>query len=257
MDIEKIFRNTNTQSYRPYIIAEVGVNHECNMDIAKKLINDAVEGGADAVKFQTYKASSLASQDSPAYWDTTKEKTLSQYLLFQKYDKFWKKEFIELKKYCDELSIEFMSTPFDIESANFLNDLMKVFKISSSDITNKPFIEHLCKFNKPIILSTGASNIDEISDALSWIKPSKLDVAILHCVLNYPTNEKNANLAMISDLIKKFPKNLIGYSDHTLPSDMKIMEVATLLGCRIIEKHFTHNKSLPGNDPIMRWIKKT
>ena len=97
MDIEKIFRNTNTQSYRPYIIAEVGVNHECNMDIAKKLINDAVEGGADAVKFQTYKASSLASQDSPAYWDTTKEKTLSQYLLFQKYDKFWKKNLLNLK----------------------------------------------------------------------------------------------------------------------------------------------------------------
>ena len=86
-------------------------------------------------------------------------------------------------------------------------------------------------------------------------KPSKLDVAILHCVLN-STNEKNANLAMISDLIKKFPKNLIGYSDHTLPSDMKIMEVATLLGCRIIEKHFTHNKSLPGNDHYHAMDKK-
>ena len=248
MNIEEIFRNKNHQYNSPYIIAEVGVNHECNMDIAKKLINDAAEGGANAVKFQTYKASSLASKDSPAYWDITKEKTPSQFLLFQKYDKFWKEEFIQLKKYCDELNIEFMSTPFDIESAEFLNDLMKVYKISSSDINNKPFIEYLCKFKKPIILSTGASNTDEITEALSWIEPYNLEVAILHCILNYPTDEKNANLAMIRDLIKKFPNNLIGYSDHTLPSDMKIMEVATLLGCRIIEKHFTHNKSLPGND---------
>ena len=168
MDIEKIFRNTNTQSYRLYIIAEVGVNHECNMDIAKKLINDAVEGGADAVKFQTYKASSLLLKTHLHIGIQQRKKHSVNIYYFKSTINFGKKNLLN-KKYCDELSIEFMSTPFDIESANFLNDLMKVFKISSSDITNKPFIEHLCKFNKPIILSTDASNIDEISDALSWI----------------------------------------------------------------------------------------
>ena len=125
---------------------------------------------------------------------------------------------------------------------------MDVYKISSSDITNKPFIEFLCQFKKPLILSTGASNLDEITDALDWIKPFNLDVALLHCILNYPTNEKNANLGMIKDLQNKFPNNLIGYSDHTLPLDMKTLEIATILGCRIIEKHFTHDKLLEGND---------
>ena len=233
---------------RPYIIAEIGVNHECDMNIAKRLIDEASEGGADAVKFQSYKADTLASKDSPAYWDISKEKTLSQHELFKKYDKFWKEEFVQLKAYCDIAKIEFMSTPFDRESAIFLNDLMDVYKISSSDITNKPFIEFLCQFKKPLILSTGASNLDEITDALDWIKPFNLDVALLHCILNYPTNEKNANLGMIKDLQNKFPNNLIGYSDHTLPLDMKTLEIATILGCRIIEKHFTHDKLLEGND---------
>ena len=249
MYIKELFDKSKITSVtRPYIIAEVGVNHECDMDIARKLIDQAAEGGADAVKFQSYKADTLASKDSPAYWDTTKEKTLSQHELFKKYDKFWKEEFIQLKDYCDKSNIEFMSTPFDKESAIFLNDIMDVYKISSSDITNKPFIEFLCKFKKPLILSTGASNLDEITDALDWIKPYNLEVALLHCILNYPTNEENANLGMIVDLQNKFPNNIIGYSDHTLPLDMKTLEMATILGCKIIEKHFTHDKSLEGND---------
>ena len=143
--------------YKPFIIAEAGVNHEGSMQIAKRLIEEACEGGADAIKFQTYKANTIASKNSPAYWDTTKEPISSQYELFCKHDKFWKKEMEELKSHCDKVGIEFLSTPFDIESAKFLNDLMDVFKISSSDITNKPFIEFICNFKKPIILSTGAS----------------------------------------------------------------------------------------------------
>jgi sialic acid synthase SpsE len=232
----------------PYIIAEAGVNHEGDMDIARRLINEAAEGGAHAIKFQTYKASTIASKDSPAYWDITKEPTDSQYKLFQKYDKFWKSEYEQLKSYCDHAEIEFLSTPFDIESAIFLNDLMDVFKISSSDITNKPFIEYLCKFNKPIILSTGASYLHEIQEAVEWIDNKNISVALLHCILNYPTLDENANLGMIKDLQKKFPDKIIGYSDHTLPNDMKVLEMATLLGAVIIEKHFTHDKTLLGND---------
>jgi len=234
--------------YQPYIIAEIGVNHEGSMKLAKRLVDEAKNGGADAVKFQSYKAETLTSKDSPAYWDTTKEPTTSQYKLFKKYDSFWVGEMQELKNYCDSIDIEFMSTPFDMESADFLNDMMDIYKISSSDLTNKPFVEYLCKFNKPIILSTGASSLHEIQEAVSWIEKFGNPLALLHCVLNYPTVDKNANLGMILDLKTKFPDKIIGYSDHTLPKDMKVCEMATMLGSVIIEKHFTHDKTLPGND---------
>ncbi len=251
MKITDLFRQSNAcdlEIKMPYIIAEAGVNHEGSMELAMRLISDAKEGGADAIKFQTYRAETIASKNSPSYWDLTKEPTDSQYLLFKKYDKFWKKEFETLKEYCDEVEIEFMSTPFDVESATFLNDLMDVFKISSSDLNNKPFVEFLCDFGKPIILSTGASYLWEIEQSVSWIATKGNPLALLHCVLNYPTDNANANLGMIRDLRRKFPDRLIGYSDHTLPGDMKSLEIATLLGARILEKHFTHDKTLLGND---------
>ena len=234
--------------YKPFIIAEAGVNHEGSMQIAKRLIEEACEGGADAIKFQTYKANTIASKNSPAYWDTTKEPISSQYELFCKHDKFWKKEMEELKSHCDKVGIEFLSTPFDIESAKFLNDLMDVFKISSSDITNKPFIEFICNFKKPIILSTGASFLYEIQESVSWIERAGNTLALLHCVLNYPTPDENANLGMILGLKRAFPDKIIGYSDHTLPKDMQVCKNAILLGATIIEKHFTHDKTLTGND---------
>ncbi|MEO0506206.1 MAG: N-acetylneuraminate synthase family protein [Bacteroidota bacterium] len=233
---------------KPYIIAEAGVNHEGSMDLAKRLIDEAREGGAHAIKFQTYKAETIASKNSPSYWDTTKESTKSQFELFKKYDKFWKKEYENLKSYCDKVGIEFMSTPFDVESSFFLNDMMDVFKISSSDITNLPFIEHLCSFEKPIILSTGASHLWEIQQAMDVIQKHKNIVCLMHCVLNYPTLNENANLGMITDLIKKFPETVPGYSDHTLPYNMDTLKIANLLGAVVLEKHFTHDKSLPGND---------
>lgn len=251
MNLGEYINNVNelgNQIRKPLIIAEAGVNHEGSMEIAKRLIDEAAEAQADAIKFQTYKAETLASKDSPSYWDTAKEPTSSQYELFKKHDKFWKKEFEELKKYCDDVGIEFCSTPFDVESAKFLNDLMSVFKISSSDITNKPFIENLCSYNKPIILSTGASNLSEIKSAVGWVQASSNPLALLHCILNYPTPDHNANLNMITDLKLHFPDIPIGYSDHTLPNNMQVLMTATLLGASIIEKHFTHDKSLTGND---------
>ena len=234
--------------HKPYIIAEAGVNHEGEMNIARRLIEEAKEGGADAIKFQTYKADTIASKHSPSYWDLTKESTDSQHKLFQKYDKFWKKEYEDLARYCEKVDIEFLSTPFDVESARFLNEMMGVFKISSSDMNNKPFIDYLCGFGKPIILSTGASYMWEVEQSVSWIDAHGNPVALLHCILNYPTDDANANLSMIQGLSRKFSDRIVGYSDHTLPKDMKTLEVATLLGARIIEKHFTHDKTLPGND---------
>lgn len=232
----------------PFIIAEAGVNHEGSMDTARRLIDEAGRAGAHAIKFQTYRAETIASRQSPAYWDTDKERTSSQYQLFKKYDKFWKSEFEELKNCCDGVGIEFLSTPFDLESAEFLNDLMGVFKISSSDITNKPFIKYLCEFGKPVILSTGASDVCEIDRAVSWIDAKGVPVALLHCVLNYPTLNENVNLRMITGLKKQYPDRIIGYSDHAMPEDMRTLETAWLLGALILEKHFTHDKSLPGND---------
>ena len=237
-----------TRFQRPYVIAEAGVNHEGSMDIARRLIDEAALGGADAIKFQTYKAGTLASKHSPAYWDTSKEPTPSQYELFKKHDSFWKGEFENLKKHCDQAGIAFMSTPFDVESAKFLNDMMDVFKISSSDLTNRPFIEFMCDFKKPIIMSTGAASLAEIAEAVSWIEAKGNPLALLHCVLNYPTMDENAALGMIPALVRHFPQHVIGYSDHTLPNDMKVLEVATLLGAQILEKHFSHDKTLPGND---------
>jgi sialic acid synthase SpsE len=247
-DLFESYRLNKSNVIRPYLIAEIGVNHEGSIDNAKRLIDEACEGGADAAKFQTYRAETLACKVSPAYWDTSKESITSQFTLFSRHDKFWKKEMELLQRHCESQGIDFLSTPFDIESATFLNDMMSIFKISSSDITNKPFIEFIASFRKPILLSTGASNLFEIQEAVSWIQDYTEELALMHCVLNYPTLNENANLGRIIGLKKSFPDYVIGYSDHTLPGDMKNLETAALLGAVIIEKHFTFDKTLPGND---------
>ncbi len=236
------------QKSKALIIAEAGVNHEGSIDLAKRLIDEACEGGADAVKFQTYKAEKLASRDSPYYWDINKETTRSQYELFKKYDKFWKKEYEDLKVHCDKAGIEFLSTPFDITSLDFLNDLMDVIKISSSDLNNLPFIKKILTYQKPILLSTGASFVWEIQRTIDMIRKADVKYCLLHCVLNYPTEMENANLGMISTLKSTFPDAVLGYSDHTLPENIDVITTSYILGSRIIEKHFTFDKSLPGND---------
>ena len=248
LKITEIFNDNSFKFQRPYIIAEAGVNHEGSMELAKRLIDEAVEGGAQAIKFQTYKADTIASKHSPYYWDLSKEPTQSQHELFKKYDKFWKKEYEQLARYCEIINIEFMSTPFDVSSARFLNDLMPVFKISSSDITNLPFIEFICDFNKPIILSTGASFLWEVQEAVDLIESKGNSLCLMHCVLNYPTKNKNANISTIREIAKKFPDCIAGYSDHTLPESMDTCLYAWLLGANVIEKHFTHDKTLKGND---------
>ena len=254
----KLNNKTISEKSKPFIIAEVGVNY---YDIAKKeniepieaaklMVKEAANVGADAIKFQTYKAEKLVSKYSPAYWDTTKESTKSQYELFKKYNKFGEEEYRELAKYAKEKKIIFMSTPFDEEAVDFLDTLMPVFKISSSDITNIPFIKYIAKKQKPIFLSTGASTIEEIKDAVNVIeKQGNNQIVIMHCILNYPTKYEDANLGMIKHLKKVFPDYLVGYSDHTLPdSSMLVLTTAILLGAKVIEKHFTLDKSLPGND---------
>jgi sialic acid synthase SpsE len=243
-------KRISQDSSRVYLIAEAGVNHGGNIEIAKEMIRKASEAGADAIKFQTYKAGKLASKNSPAYWDQTKERTKSQYELFKKYDQFWLEEYQILANYCKEYNIDFMSTPFDSESADFLNDMMPAYKVASADLTNHPFLKQIAKYGKPIILSTGASTLGEIDEAVRVIEnEGNSQIALLHCILSYPTKDTDAHLNMISHLIKVYPQYVIGYSDHTVPDkSMTALNVATFLGAKIIEKHFTLDKSLEGND---------
>jgi len=243
---------------KPYLIAEVGVNFYDTakslklepLEAAKMYIDKAKEGGADAVKFQSYKANTIVSKNSPAYWDLSKEPTKTQHELFLKHDHFDKNDYQELCNYSKEVGIDFMSTPFDFESANYLEDMIDIYKISSSDLSNLPFLAHVAKKGKPVYLSTGASYVSEIEKALRILKENGCeDICLMHCVLSYPTKNENANLNMIKHLKNVFPNVKIGYSDHTLPDEtMTILTTAYLFGAEIIEKHFTLDKTLPGND---------
>ena len=243
-------RKTLSAGSPPYVIAEVGVNHEGSLAKAKELIELAAEGGADAAKFQSYTADTLASRDSPAYWDLTAEPTLSQHELFGKYSSFGEGEYVELAGHCGSFGIDFLCTPFDDESVEFLEPLVPAYKVASADITNVPFLRRIALKGKPVILSTGASTLAEIDLATDELKQGGCsEIVLLHCILNYPTTNENAHLRMITGLLRAFPGQLIGYSDHTLPDDsMTALVVAHLLGAVVIEKHFTHDKNLTGND---------
>lgn len=241
---------TISDGSRPYVIAEIGVNHEGSMETAKRLIELAKDGGADAAKFQTYKAETLAAKDSPAYWDTSKEPTTSQFRLFKKHDTFGDSDYLALADHCKKIGIDFLSTPFDAQAIDFLDPLMPFYKIASADLTNTPMLRHVGSKNKPVMMSTGASNIDEIKMAVATLEAAGASsVGLLQCVLNYPCPPENAHLNMIDGLRMEFPNRIIGYSDHVPPDpSMAVLTAAYVKGARIIEKHFTHDKTLPGND---------
>ena len=235
---------------RPYVIAEIGVNHEGDLELAKRLISLAKQGGADAAKFQSYKADRIASKYSPAYWDTAKEPTESQFALFKKYDKFGAEEFRTLADCCREMQIDFISTPFDADAVEFLDPLVPFFKVASADLNNVPLLRQVAGKHKPVVLSTGASTLDEIHTAVETLtQAGAKDVVLLHCVLNYPCPNRNAHINMIKGLCRAYPDNVVGYSDHTLPDErMLVLTAAWLNGALVLEKHFTHDKTLPGND---------
>lgn len=246
------------QNGRFVLIAEIGVNYydiaaKLNiplLEAAKLMVAEAKNAGIHAVKFQSYKAETLAAKDSPSYWDTSEEPTTSQYQLFQKFDAFGREEYAQLAAYCQTIGIEFLSTAFDIDSADYLNDMMAVYKISSSDLNNKPFVAYQAKKNKPILLSVGASNLDEITEAVATIRQyNDQPLALLHCVLEYPTPFSDTNLNKIVSLKQAFPDLIIGYSDHSKPTaEMDVVKTAYNLGAVIVEKHYTLDKTLQGND---------
>lgn len=254
--IDNVF--TRIRQGLPVLIAEVGVNYYdiarvhgiTPLAAAKMMVQEAACAGVHAVKFQSYRAETLAAKESPSYWDLNENPVTSQRELFSQYDKFGIEEYNELAGCCETNGVEFFSTAFDEYSADYLENMMNVYKISSSDLSNIPFIEYQAKKNKPILLSVGASNVDEIDLAVATIRRcNDKPIVLLHCVLEYPTPLNHANLQKIVSLKQRYPECIIGYSDHTRPTpDAIITNAAFLLGAIVIEKHFTLDKSLPGND---------
>jgi len=244
----------------PYLIAEIGVNY---FDIAeqrgispiaaaKEMVAEAATAGVDAVKFQSYSADQLASKSSPAYWDTSEELTESQYELFSQYDDFGAAEFEEIAEWTTKNhDVDFLSTPFDFHAIEYLEEFVPAYKIASADITNHAILRQIARKKKPILLSTGASTIGEIDEAVRIIEEEVQDpeICLLHCILQYPTDPENANLGMIDHLDDIYPEHTAGYSDHVPPDDGMITLLNSVVnGAEIIEKHFTLDKSLDGND---------
>jgi len=235
-------------SKRVFIIAEAGVNHNGDINLAYKLADVAKEAGADAVKFQTFKAENVVSKlaDKAEYQKKTTGSDKSQLEMIKKLELSFD-DFIKLKKYCDKKEIMFLSTPFDHHSIDFLYDLVNIYKIPSGEIINGPYLKHIAAKNKPIIMSTGMANLGEVEEAINTIRSvnSEAQISLLHCTTNYPTPYEEVNLKAMQTLAAAF-RLPVAYSDHTLGIEVPVAAVA--MGAKIIEKHFTLDKKLPGPD---------
>ncbi len=230
-----------------FIVAEAACNHMCDLEIARKMIDKAAEAGVDAIKFQTYKAEKLVTGNAMAFWGSEK---VSQLEYYKRLDRFGRKEYEELFKYAEDRGIVAFSSPFDADSAEMLAKIgMPVFKIASCDIPDVRHLRHIASFGKPIILSTGASTPDEIDRAIEVIfGQGNYQLMLLACTLSYPTRNEDANLLRIQTLQKRYPGFIIGLSDHTEPDlNMMIPSVAVALGGRIIEKHYTLDRTMTGS----------
>ena len=233
-----------------FIIAEAGVNHNGSVDLAKQLIDVASDSGANAVKFQTFKAENLVVNNTrkAEYQKQATNASESQFNMLKRLE-LDVETHKELIAYCQEKNIIFLSTPFDHDSINLLNDLnLQIFKIPSGEITNLPYLRHIGKLNKEVILSTGMSNLQEVEDALTILISAgtqKSNITVLHANTMYPTPMRDVNLnAMLT--IQKELGVAVGYSDHTLGVEVDIAAVA--MGASIIEKHFTLDKTMNGPD---------
>ncbi|QKI89572.1 N-acetylneuraminate synthase [Thiomicrorhabdus xiamenensis] len=233
-----------------FIIAEAGVNHNGSLETAKALVDAAVEAGADAVKFQTFKAHNLVTEsaEQAAYQTENTGVKESQFSMLQRLE-LDESAHRELLDYCAEKNIEFMSTPFDAESVELLNRLgMKRWKIPSGEVLSVPYLRQIAKLNQPTILSTGMSDLDEVAFAVKTLLEAGLaadKLSVLHANTAYPTPFPDVNLRAMQTLQQAL--NLpVGLSDHSLGIEVPIAAVA--LGARVIEKHFTLDKHMPGPD---------
>jgi N-acetylneuraminate synthase len=232
-----------------FIIAEAGVNHNGDILLAKKLIDAAANAGVDAVKFQTWKTELIATKEAKqaTYQAENTGISESQFDMLKRLELSYD-DFTELKSYSDKKGILFLSTPDEITSADFLLNLQEVFKIGSGELTNIPFLKHLGRFKKEIILSTGMGTIGEIEKALETLitcGTEKKDITLLHATTQYPTPYQDVNLNAMLTLRDAFKIN-VGYSDHTMGIEIPI--AATALGATVIEKHFTLSREMEGPD---------
>lgn len=229
------------------VIAEAGVNHNGNMELAKRMVRSAKEAGADYIKFQTFISDNLVTQKAEqAEYQKKAQKDISQLEMLKKLE-LTQKDFIELSEYCKRIGIGFLSTPFDLESIEFLKTIsMDYWKIPSGEITNYPYLDKIAKDKRNIILSIGMSTIEEVDAALDILENyNKKQIAILHCNTEYPTPYEDVNLNVIPMLKERYPY-IIGYSDHTLGIEVSIAAVA--MGAKVIEKHFTLDRKMEGPD---------
>ena len=230
-----------------YIIAEAGVNHNGSFELACRLADAAKDAGADCVKYQTFKSEKLVSRNAQkAEYQKKTTGDSSQQDMLKKLELSYD-SFIRLKEYCDKIGICFLSTPFDFDSIDFLSTLdMPFWKIPSGEVTNYPYLVALAKTGKPVVMSTGMCEMNEISDAINVLKDNGTkDIKLLHCNTEYPTPFEDVNLAAMDTMRKAFNVE-VGYSDHTKGIEVPIAAVA--LGATIIEKHFTLDRNMEGPD---------
>lgn len=231
-----------------FLIAEAGVNHNGNLEMALQLVDVAVTAGVDAVKFQTFSAARVVVRDAPKarYQKEATGSDESQFEMLRKLE-LSPKAHRKIQTYCQKQGILFLSTPFDEESSDLLEDLdVPAFKIPSGEITNLPFLAHVARKGKPLVVSTGMSTMGEVEAAVAAIRlAGNLKIALLHCVSAYPAQAADANLSAMQTMAKAFGVP-IGYSDHTLGTEVALAAVA--MGAKILEKHFTLDRSLPGPD---------
>ena len=229
------------------IIAEAGVNHNGDINIAKRLIDEAKRSGADIVKFQTFNPQKLASKYATMaeYQKDNLGREESQEAMLSKLTLSWG-EYVELAEYCEKIGIKFLSTPFESESIHFLDDLQDIWKIPSGEITNYPYLVDIAKTGKEVVLSTGMSNIDEVKGAIDVLKKHGAGkITLLHCTTNYPTPMDDVNLRAMLTLERECGC-AVGYSDHTQGIEVPIAAVA--MGATVIEKHFTLDRNMDGPD---------
>lgn len=226
-----------------YIIAEAGANHEGQLDKAYQLIDAALESGVDAIKFQNYTAVKLTTKTAQKYWDDG-NKNESQFDVFDKLDKLSNDDWKKIFDYARQKGITCFSTPFDMDSVDLLESFnVPAYKIASADITHIPLIKKIASKKKPIFMSTGMASLSEIHDAISAINDEgNNEIILMHCITSYPTEPEDANLEMINKLGQEFPECVIGYSDHTLGTEIAALSV--FYGSTCIEKHFTFDKNL-------------
>jgi N,N'-diacetyllegionaminate synthase len=230
-----------------YLIAEAGVNHDCRLDRGKALVETAHAAGFDAIKFQSYTASKIATRIAPRYWVEPQDPNGTQWDTFAKLDKLSDADFRTLIDHARKTGIVAFSTPFDDEAVDFLTGLsMPAFKIASADLTCKPLLQRVARAKTPVILSTGTSTLAEIDEALETLAAQGCDeVALLHCTLKYPCPAEGINLRMMTHMMQAFPGIPVGLSDHSL--GISVPQAAVALGACMIEKHYTIDKTIKGS----------